>query len=84
MYSQKLCMTTRVSGQIHCRPTLAAGAGVELADLMTPPRLVPATQTVTQLLEGLKKTGRHLALVTDQAGAVVGLVFGGKPRARPG
>ena len=53
---------------------LAAGAGVKLADLMTPPVLVPATQTVTQLLEGFKKTGRHLALVTDQAGSVVGLV----------
>jgi len=53
---------------------LAAGAGVKLADLMTQPLLVPATQTVTQLLEDFKKTGRHLALVTDQAGAVVGLV----------
>jgi putative hemolysin len=53
---------------------LAAGAGVKLADLMTPPVLVPATQTVTRLLEGFKKTGRHLALVTDQAGSVVGLV----------
>jgi len=53
---------------------LAAGAGVKLADLMTPPVLVPATQTVTQLLEGFKKTGRHLALATDQAGSVVGLV----------
>ena len=53
---------------------LAAGAWVKLADLMTPPLLVPATQTVTQLLEVFKKTGRHLALVTDQAGAVVGLV----------
>jgi putative hemolysin len=53
---------------------LAAGADVKLADLMTPPVLVAATQTVTQLLEGFKKTGRHLALVTDQAGSVVGLV----------
>lgn len=53
---------------------LAAGAGVKLADLMTSPLLVPAAQTVTRLLEVFKRTGRHLALVTDPAGAVVGLV----------
>jgi putative hemolysin len=53
---------------------LAAGAGVKLADLMTPPLLVPATQTVTALLEGFKKTRRHIALVTDESRRVVGLV----------
>jgi len=53
---------------------LAAGAGVKLADLMTPPLLVPATQTVTGLLEGFKKTRRHIALVTDESRRVVGLV----------
>lgn len=53
---------------------LAAGAGVKLADLMTPPLLVLATQTITGLLEGFKKTRRHIALVTDEARRVVGLV----------
>jgi putative hemolysin len=53
---------------------LAAGAGVKLADLMTPPLLVPATQTVTALLEGFKQTRRHIALVTDEARGVVGMV----------
>jgi putative hemolysin len=53
---------------------LAAGAGVKLADLMTPPLLVPATQTVTALLEGFKKTRRHIALVIDESRRVVGLV----------
>ena len=53
---------------------LAAGAGVKLADLMTPPLLVPATQTITGLLERFKQTRRHIALVTDQAHTVIGLV----------
>jgi len=53
---------------------LAAGAGVKLADLMMPPLLVPATQTITGLLEGFKKTRRHIALVTDEARMVVGMV----------
>lgn len=53
---------------------LAAGADVKLADLMTPPLLVPATQTITGLLEGFKKTHRHIALVTDEARGVVGMV----------
>ena len=53
---------------------LAAGAGVKLADLMTPPLLVPAMQTITGLLEAFKETRRHVALVTDEARGVVGLV----------
>ncbi len=53
---------------------LAAGADVKLADLLTPPLLVPVTQTITGLLEGFKKTGRHIALVTDESRRVVGLV----------
>ncbi len=53
---------------------LAAGAGVKLADLLTPPLLVPAAQTITGLLEVFKKTRRHIALVTDESRMVVGLV----------
>ena len=53
---------------------LAAGAGVKLADLLTPPLLVPATQTITELLEGFKQTRHHIALVTDEAQQVIGLV----------
>jgi len=67
----------RVVGVISVKAiyaNLAAGAGVKLADLMTPPLLVPATQTITGLLEGFKKTRRHIALVTDEAHTVIGLV----------
>ena len=67
----------RVVGVISVKAiyaNLAAAAGVKLADLMTPPLLVPATQTITGLLEGFKKTRRHIALVTDEAHTVSGLV----------
>ena len=53
---------------------LAAGVGVKLKDLMVPPLLVPATQNVLQLVETFKKSGKHLALVADEFGGIVGLV----------
>jgi putative hemolysin len=53
---------------------LAAGLGVKLADLMTPPEVVPATQTVAQLLEVFRRTGRHVAMVADEFGGMVGMV----------
>ncbi|HYG24397.1 MAG TPA: hemolysin family protein [Verrucomicrobiae bacterium] len=53
---------------------LAAGAGVNLKDLMTPPLIVPETQTVLQLVETFKQAGKHIALVTDEFGSMAGLV----------
>ena len=53
---------------------LAAGVPVRLADLMVPPLLVPATQTITALLETFKQTRHHIVLVTHASGAVAGLV----------
>ncbi len=53
---------------------LAAGTAAHTADLMTKPLIVPATQTAIQLLETFKETGKHLALVTDEFGSIVGLV----------
>lgn len=53
---------------------LAAGAGVSLKDLMVPPLVVPETQTVLQLVETFKHTGKHVALVTDEYGSIIGIV----------
>ncbi|HSH93816.1 MAG TPA: hemolysin family protein [Roseimicrobium sp.] len=53
---------------------LAAGAGVDLKNLMVKPHIVPETQTVLQLVESFKQTGKHIALVTDEFGSIVGLV----------
>jgi len=52
---------------------VAAGLEVNLADLMVKPEVVPATQTVSQLLEAFKKTGRHVAMVADEFGGIVGM-----------
>ena len=53
---------------------LAAGVAARTADLMTKTLIVPSTQTAIQLLDTFKQTGRHLALVTDEFGSIVGLV----------
>jgi putative hemolysin len=53
---------------------LAAGAGVALRNLMTPPLVVPRTQNVLQLVETFKQSGKHIALVTDEFGGIIGLV----------
>jgi putative hemolysin len=53
---------------------LAAGIPVHVKDLMTAPLIVPETQTVLQLVETFKQSGKHIALVTDEFGSIVGLV----------
>ncbi len=53
---------------------LAAGVPVRLADLMTKPLVVPATQNCIQVLETFKRSGKHIALVADEFGAIVGLL----------
>lgn len=52
----------------------AAGAGVNLKNLMTPPLVVPESQMVLQLVETFKQTGKHIALVADEFGSMVGLI----------
>ncbi len=53
---------------------LAAGSPVRLRDLMVPPLIVPASQTVLQLVETFKQSGKHIAMVTDEFGGIVGLL----------
>ena len=52
----------------------AAGFQTPMRDLMTKPLFVPETVTGIQLLETFKRTGRHIALVTDEFGTVSGIV----------
>jgi putative hemolysin len=53
---------------------LAQGIPVKLRDLMTPPLIVPATQTAVRLLETFKQRRCHTALVSDEFGSLVALV----------
>ncbi len=53
---------------------LAAGVGVKLKDLMVAPLIVPESQTVLQLVETFKQSGKHISLVTDEFGSIAGLV----------
>jgi putative hemolysin len=41
---------------------------------MIPPLIVPESQTVLQLVETFKQSGKHIALVTDEFGGIVGVV----------
>jgi putative hemolysin len=52
----------------------AIGLPTTLKNLLLPPLFVPETQKVLQLLEQFRQTGRHIAIVTDEFGAVQGLV----------
>jgi len=52
----------------------AIGLPTTLKNLLLPPLLVPDTLTAIQLLEQFKKSGKHIGVVTDEFGAVQGLV----------
>jgi len=52
----------------------AIGLPTTLKNLLLPPLLVPEKMTANQLLEQFKKTGKHIAVVTDEFGAVQGLI----------
>lgn len=53
---------------------LAAGIPAKTRDLMVKPLIVPESQMAMQLLETFKQSGRHLALVANEFGSIVGLV----------
>jgi len=53
---------------------LAAGVAINVRDLTTPALVVPETLSASALLEKFKATGKHVALVTDEFGAVAGLI----------
>jgi putative hemolysin len=52
----------------------AIGLESRLRNHLTPPLFVPETINAVQLLETFKKSGKHLALVTDEFGGIQGLV----------
>lgn len=53
---------------------LAAGIPVRIGDLMTSPLVVPDTQDAVHLLDTFKQSRKHIALVADEFGGIVGLV----------
>jgi putative hemolysin len=52
----------------------AIGLATNLKNLLVVPLVVPETMMAIQLLEAFKKSGKHIALVTDEFGAIQGLV----------
>jgi putative hemolysin len=52
----------------------AIGLTTNLKNLLVSPLIVPETMNAIQLLESFKKSGKHIALVSDEFGAIQGLV----------
>lgn len=52
----------------------AFGVTSKLTDHLIKPLFVPRSVTLVQLLESFKKTGKHIALVTDEYGSIQGVV----------
>ncbi len=52
----------------------AIGLTTNLKNLLVQPLVVPETMTAIQLLESFKKSSKHIALVSDEFGAIQGLV----------
>jgi len=52
----------------------AAGVPNHIRNHLVPPLFIPETVTAVQTLEAFKKSGKHLALVTDEFGSVQGLI----------
>ena len=53
---------------------LSLAGRVELRALVTPPLYVPNAMPASKLIEEFKKSGKHIALVVDEFGALEGLV----------
>jgi len=51
----------------------AIGVTTSLKNLMVPALIVPETMMAIQLLETFKKSSRHIALISDEFGAIQGL-----------
>ena len=51
----------------------AIGVTTSLKNLIVPALIVPETMTAIQLLEAFKKSSRHIALISDEFGAIQGL-----------
>lgn len=52
----------------------AIGLPTNLKNLLVAPLVVPETMMAIHMLEAFKKSGKHIALVTDEFGAIQGLV----------
>jgi putative hemolysin len=52
----------------------AIGLATNLKNLLVQPLVVPETMNSIQLLEAFKKSSKHIALVSDEFGAIQGLV----------
>ncbi|HUY69049.1 MAG TPA: hemolysin family protein [Alphaproteobacteria bacterium] len=66
-----------ILGIVHAKDILNAafdGHALALTSVMRPALIVPDTTPVLRLLDQIKQTGQHIAIVVDEYGSVEGLV----------
>ncbi len=66
-----------VIGVVRGRDLLAAqlqGGNDNVKEMLRPPLFVPGSQSVLKLLEELRHSGQHMALVLDEFGGLLGMV----------
>ncbi|MGW0158394.1 hemolysin family protein [Mycobacterium sp. NPDC003323] len=63
-----------ILGVVHVRDTVQAGPQVRAADLMRPALLLEAATPAYAALRTMRETRSHLVVVTDDAGAMLGLI----------
>ncbi len=65
-----------VEGLVHIKDLVGAapGDGLDLLDVMRKMDRVPETLPISSLLRQMQRTHRHMALVSDEYGSVVGIV----------
>ena len=67
-----------VTGIVHAKDVmraLARGEEPDLAKLARPPAFVPHRRTISRLIVGMQRSQQHCAVVLDEAGCALGLVF---------
>lgn len=63
-----------VAGVVHVRDTVSAAPGTTAADLMRPIMVLRSETAVYEALRTMRETRGHLAVVTDSATGVLGLI----------
>ena len=66
-----------ILGVVHAKDVLNAafdGGAVSVKSVMRTPLIVPDTTSVLRLLDQIKQSGQHIAIIVDEYGSVEGLV----------
>jgi len=64
----------QIVGIVYTKDLLTSPAPIELKELLRDPYYVPETKALSDLLEELRRSDRHIAVVIDEFGGTAGIV----------